>query len=442
MVTTPTVTPDSPGTILAVDDNPANLGLLSEFLDSFGFQVLTARNGRAAVERAHYAQPDLILLDVMMPEMDGFEACQRLKTQPQTAHIPIIFMTALNEVTHKTQGFTLGAVDYITKPFQQEEVLMRIKTQLKLARLTQQVQAQNTILEQQVAQRTAELQQTLQDLKSAQVHLVQSEKMASLGLLVAGIAHEINNPVNFIHGNLGHVHEYVDNLLRAFELYQGLNPAMDEAIASELDDLDVAFIGEDLPKIVQSMAVGTERIREIVLGLRNFARKDDSQCRAVNVLDGIDSTLMLLHNRLKGSGPRPDIHITKDYGDLPLVHCYFSRLNQVWMNVLANAIDALRDAQAEISQPAIALKAQVINQDWVQIQITDNGPGIPEQCREQLFDPFFTTKPVGKGTGLGLSISYSIVVEQHHGRLTCTSQPGQGTTFTIELPIAPPPDSP
>ncbi|MEM8639867.1 MAG: response regulator [Cyanobacteria bacterium P01_G01_bin.54] len=423
---------DKKGTILAVDDNPANLGLLSDFLHGFGFNVLTARNGQAAVERAQYAQPDLILLDIMMPEMDGFEACQQLKSDAQTAQIPVIFMTALTDVTNKSQGFALGAADYITKPFQQEEVLVRIQCQLKISRLTQQVQSQNEELEKRVTQRTAELQTALKELQSAQVHLVQSEKMASLGVLVAGVAHEINNPINFIHGNLTHINDYAQSLLQAQSLYAQAMPEPAAAIAAELDALDLDFIAEDLPRILQSMQVGTERIRQIVLGLRTFARKDDSRRKTIQLVDGIESTLMLLHSRTKGRGDRPEILIRKDYGELPSIDCYASRLNQVWMNLIANAIDALNESDTTV--PMITITTQALSSERVQVQIQDNGRGIPPEHQVRLFDPFFTTKPVGQGTGLGLAISYSIIVEQHQGTLHCESLVGQGTTFTVELP--------
>jgi len=424
-----------PNTILAVDDNPANLGLLSDFLYGVGFEVLTARSGAVAIERAQYTQPDLILLDVMMPEMDGFEVCRQLKANPETAAIPVIFMTALADVSNKSKGFELGAVDYITKPFHQEEVLMRIQLHLKLYHLNRQVEAQNEVLEQRVKERTEALETALQTLQSAQVQLVQSEKMSSLGELVTGIAHEINNPVNFIYGNLTHVEGYFKNLLGAIALYQSTGVALSPAQGEQLEALELDFVTEDLPKLLTSMQVGADRIRQIVLGLRNFARTDESQRQAINIHDGLDSTLMLLQGRIKAGPKRGAIAITKDYNALTPCAVYAGPLNQVWMNLLSNAIDALDDWAVTNPEADLAIVIRTAaTPQGIKVVILDNGPGIPPEIVGEIFHPFFTTKPVNRGTGLGLSISRQIIQDLHGGSLTCQPQAPHGTAFVIHLP--------
>jgi two-component system NtrC family sensor kinase len=427
--------PPEQSTILAVDDNPANLGLLSDFLYGAGFEVLTARSGEIAIARAQRTLPDLILLDVMMPEMDGFEVCKKLKEDPTTAAIPVIFMTALADVSNKSKGFELGAVDYITKPFHQEEVLVRIQLHLRLYHLTRQVKSQNEVLEQRVQERTQALESALKALRATQVQLIQGEKMSSLGKLVSGIAHEINNPVNFIYGNLIHIQDYVDHLLSGLSLYQTVAPPLTASQVQQLEDLDLEFIQEDLPKLVQSMQVGADRIRQIVLGLRNFARTDESQIKDVNLNDGLDSTLMLLQSRLKSSSKRPEISVIKQYGELLLFGVYPGPLNQVWMNLLGNAIDALEDWSE--AQPGAALTIEIqtrMTSTGVEVAIADNGPGIPPAVQAQMFDPFFTTKPVERGTGLGLSISQQIVSDLHRGTLTYQGVMPHGSRFTIHLP--------
>ena len=412
--------------ILLVDDTPTNLAVLSESIQDQGWTTLFATDGETAIEQAEYAQPDLILLDVMMPGIDGFETCHRLKSNKLTAGIPIIFMTALSESTDKVKGLQLGAVDYITKPFKQEEVVTRVGMQLRLHRMTQQLEYNNELLNQKVAEqaqtqaqlqqltqdlearvqmRTAELSQALENLKQTQMHLVQSEKMSSLGQLVAGVAHEINNPVNFIHANIAPMSEYTHDLLDLVELYQQEYPAPTLTIQDCIEDMDLEFVKEDSPKILTSMQVGTERIRQIVGSLKNFSRLDEADCKEADIHAGINSTLLILENRIKATSERPAIQIEKDYGDLPLVNCYPGQLNQVFMNILANALDALdqrdRDRSLEaIKQHPSVIKVQTqrVGSDRVVIRIEDNGPGISEQLQQRIFDPFFTTKPVGKGT--------------------------------------------
>ncbi|MEH2131739.1 MAG: ATP-binding protein [Nostoc sp.] len=315
---------------------------------------------------------------------------------------------------------------------------------------------------------TQRLQQALHELQLAQTQLIQSEKMSSLGQLIAGVAHEINNPVNFICGNLRYVAEYAHDLLYLLAKYQKFLPVAPPELESELDNIDLEFIMQDLPKLLDSMKLGTSRIVEIVQSLKNFSRHDEAEMKAVNIHDGIDGTLMILHHRLKADVRRPAIEIIKDYTKLPLIECYPGQLNQVFMNILANAIDALEESlvishtlrqgvrvasrreastslaskesertndQGEMTIPSITIRTQALDKEWVVIRIADNGPGMKEEVIRRIYDPFFTTKDIGKGTGLGMAISYKIVVDKHGGMLKCRSKPGEGTEFWIQIPF-------
>ncbi|MEH2025345.1 trifunctional serine/threonine-protein kinase/ATP-binding protein/sensor histidine kinase [Nostoc sp.] len=303
-------------------------------------------------------------------------------------------------------------------------------------------------LEEKIEERTRELneknirlKQTLHELKLTQTQLIQTEKMSSLGQMIAGIAHEINNPVSFIHGNLEYINNYTQDLLNLINIYQNLYPDVVPEIEEFLENIDVDFIKEDMPKTLSSMKIGTERIREIVLTLRNFSRLDEADMKPVNIHEGIESTLLILQSRLQVKPDKPAIEIIKNYGDLPKVECYAGQLNQVFMNILNNAIDALeklnqqrKAEEIKSNYSAIAIRTQVVNPDLVVISIKDNGVGISDSVRQRIFDPFFTTKPVGQGTGLGLSITYQIVVDKHHGTIECISAPGQGAEFIIQIP--------
>jgi signal transduction histidine kinase/DNA-binding response OmpR family regulator len=685
--------PASQETILVVDDNPDQLNLLMTILSIAGYQVSSVPNGKLALNAVESTLPDLILLDIMMPQMDGYEVCTQLKVSPRTQNIPVIFMSALHEALDKVKAFEVGGVDYITKPFQMEEVVARVENQLRIHRLSKQLLTQNTRLSEEICIRqrveqalqesvqreraiaiaiqrmrqtldiqtiftatTHELRQlincdrvavycfhpdwsgefvcesvgsewislvqeqthnpnltqnavenkyctvtsfdseanegstlgdssfvqdtylqetrggvynrgathtavadiykagfnscyinllerfqarayiivpiflgsklwgllaayqnsgprswktteinvvleignqlgvalqqaelfaqtqrqsealrqsearfrekaeqlelTLEELKRTQTQLIQTEKMSSLGQMVAGVAHEINNPVSFIYGNLTPARDYFQDLLKLIEVYQETYPDSPPEVQQIVEEIDLDFLVKDWHKLMDSMQMGAERIKEIVRSLLLFSRQNESDLKPVDIHESLDSTLLILQHRLRAEGNRPEIQVIKDYAQLPLVTCYASQLNQVFMNLLSNAIDALEQKSAVRSQesevrsqepevlPMITIRTEVSNQknnrnpdncildsSTVFIHIADNGIGMSEDVRQKIFDPFFTTKPVGNGTGLGLSISYQIVVENHNGNISCVSAPGQGAEFIVEIPV-------
>ena len=431
-------------TILVIDDSPTNLEILHDVLGNAGYEVLVEMDGASGIEQVERNPPHLILLDVMMPKIDGFETCRRLQANPFTKNIPIIFITALTDSEEKVKGLTLGAVDYITKPFEQEEVLARISLHLKLRKLNIELDKQKQELEIRVKERTSELSQAVDELKQTQLQLVQTEKISSLGQLVAGVAHEINNPIGFISTNLHYANQYIEDLLVLVRLFQKNCSNPGSEVKEQIEAMDLQHIDKDLPKLMSSMKLGTDTIKGIMQSLRNFSRSDGENKKLVDIHEGIEATLMILQHRLKAYPKRPAIQIVKDYSVLPKVKCYPGQLNQVFMNLLANAIDVLEESIIEDQElnckdftcinPKIRI-ATTIDKYQITVKIADNGKGMSESVKNDIFQPFFTTKPEGKGTGLGLSISYKIMTENHGGNLQCISSPGEGTEFLIQIPF-------
>ncbi len=386
---------------------------------------------------------------------------ERFATNPLVTSDPNIRFYAGSALL-TPDGFPLGTlcvIDQIPRNLSPEQmsalqalarqVMSQLELRVNLAKLERTVSKRRRV-EEVLRHKNQQLQQTLEQLRHTQAQLIQTEKMSSLGQLVAGVAHEINNPVNFIHGNLPYISEHTEDLLSLLSLYQHYYSTPAPEIKEHADSIDVDFIAEDLPKIISSMKMGTKRIDQIVLSLRNFSRIDEAEKKPIDIHEGIDSTLLILQHRLKPTAAKVGIEVIKKYGNIPLVDCFAGQLNQVFMNILSNAIDAFESLDIEkTSTPLITIHTEVVSPEdeemseqqtnnRVRICISDNGSGIPEAIKRRIFDPFFTTKPVGVGTGLGLSISHNIIVEKHGGSLQCLSKQGIGTEFRIELPILTP----
>ena len=464
------------GNILVVDDTPANLRLLVNLLSDKGYKVRALPSGKLALAGIQAAPPDLILLDIMMPDMDGYEVCQQLKSNQLTCEIPIIFLSAINEVLDKVKAFSIGAVDYITKPFQIEEVIARVETHLE-----------HRFLQERLQQKNDELAQALAELKTAQEYIIKSEKMAALGQLVASIAHEINTPLGAIqassHNSATALDEFFTafpQLLKRFSVHQfqdlfilfltrslqgdaSLSPREKrqfkrslsqklelekiedpQKIADILVDINIydnidaflpLFKDPDIDGILQltynlsriqtnnqNVIYGVERVSKVVFALKRYTHYDQSgEKQLIQVTDGLETVLELYHNQLKQG-----ITVLQTYQPVPKIPCYPDELNQVWTNLIYNAIQAMEGEGT--------LKLSVFQQqEDVVIEITDTGCGIPLEIQDKIFEPFFTTKPMGEGSGLGLDIVHKIV-KKHQGEIDFRSQPGQ-TTFQVSLPI-------
>ncbi len=461
--------------ILIVDDTQANLRLLVDIFKKKGYKVRPVTNGKMALSGVKGMMPDLILLDIMMPEMDGYEVCRQLKADEATREIPVIFMSALDEVLDKVKAFGVGGVDYITKPFQVEEVLARVETHIELRRLQKRLEDRNE-----------KLSKTVEELKATQSQLVQSEKMAVLGQLIAGVAHEINTPLGVIRSSIGNIANFFsDRLADLPKFLQQLSPELQsyffnlvnnsakksellssreqrkfkralmaeleaknienyEAIADTLVDLGVygnleaflplltdknrsqilenAYYLASVRNSSKNIMNATERAAKIVFALKSYARYSSIEEKVpVDIVDGIETVLTLYKNSIKQG-----VEIVRNYGEMPLVNCYADELNQVWTNIIHNALQAMNN------KGTLTIDASVEN-DKVCIAITDSGPGIPEEIKAKIFEPFFTTKPSGEGSGIGLDIVKKIV-EKHSGSIEVDSQPGN-TTFRVSIPI-------
>jgi signal transduction histidine kinase len=414
------MTNDTPPSILIVDDVPANLQLLSGMLAERGYKVRPAPSGPLALEAARRSPPELILLDINMPHMDGFEVCRRLKADPHLADIPVLFISALGDAADKVRAFAEGGQDYITKPFHVEEVLARVMTHLALRRAQREVKEQNR-----------ELLETLDQLQKAQNRLVISEKMAALGVLAAGVAHEINNPLNFVKTSCHGLEKDLRDLTALVSFCRAAVPdGQREALAALERELDYATLAREIPELLAHIIDGLARAGDIVSSLQVFSRTDDAVSEDVDINDVAESVLVVLRNRYKNI-----TEIEKHLGPVPAVRGNPGKLGQVVMNILANAIDAV-EALNDPARRRITLATETCTRSgapYAALHVTDSGPGIPSGIQCRIFDPFFTTKPVGRGTGLGLFISNNLM-QEHRGALEFTSVPGRGTTFSMYLP--------
>jgi signal transduction histidine kinase len=399
--------------VLIVEDNGDMRKLLTDLLSS-EFRVRTARNGVEGLEEIRARQPDVVISDVMMPLMTGIELCAAIKTDDSTRSVPIVLVTSKADREMRIEGLEKGADDYVTKPFHPRELLARVRTFARLRRLQADLHARNLILE-----------ETIAELKNAQSQLVHREKMSSLGQLVAGIAHEINNPMNFVQGNLEFLEGYVDTMLQTVHAYEEIVALSEESRTRALalnagEGLDA--IREDVRSVLAGIREGVERTTRIVADLRTFSRLDRAEIMPIDVGEALDSTLNLLRYRLKS------IDVVREYADAPPLCCFAGQLNQVFMNLLTNAIDACG------TDGRIVVRTQLLDAEQMTIEVEDNGSGIPQDVIERIFDPFFTTKEVGKGSGLGLSISHKIV-ERHGGSIEVSTTEGAGTCFRVTLPV-------
>lgn len=415
------MTNDTPPSILIVDDVPANLQLLSGMLAERGCKVRPAPSGPLALEAARRSPPELILLDINMPHMDGFEVCRRLKADPDLADIPVLFISALGDAADKLRAFAEGGQDYITKPFHVEEVLARVMTHLALRRAQREVKDQNRVL-----------LETLDQLQKAQNQLVISEKMAALGVLAAGVAHEINNPLNFVKTSCHGLEKDLRDLTALLEFCRARVPGgQREALAALEDQMDSATLTREIPELLSHIFEGLARAGDIVSSLQVFSRTDDALSETVDINEVAESVLVVLRNRSKNVA-----EIEKHLGPIPNIRGNPGKLGQVVMNFLTNAIDAV-EALDDPARRHITLTTETRTRNgatYAALHVTDSGPGIPFDIQRRIFDPFFTTKPVGRGTGLGLFISNNLI-QEHHGALEVSSVPGHGTTFSMYLPV-------
>ncbi|WP_242045194.1 hybrid sensor histidine kinase/response regulator [Anabaena catenula] len=414
--------------LLIVDDKLENIRFLSDFLSKQNYQVRKAINGQAALMAVQALPPDLILLDINMPGIGGYEVCKALKNDPKNQSIPVIFLSAGNDITDKVRAFEVGGIDYITKPFHLEEVLVRVQTQLRLKHLQKELEARND-----------QLENTLLVLQNAQAELIHKEKLLNASRIAAGISHEINNPLSFILCNLNPASEYSEKLISLIQLYQKAFPDPNPEIKNFIKEIELEFLTPDFTRVIHSIRTGAERIRAVVHALHIFSRLDKSGIKPFDVHQSIDSVLMTLRYQLALKDGSVSVEIFKNYEDLPEFMGYTNLFNQVLMNILQNAIDALHlkvNSVIDSSfKPIISIHTHTTQENKAIISIKDNGIGIAEEDKDRLFEPFFSTKLVVKGVGLGLFTSHQIITEIHKGHLIYKAVPEGGSEFIIEIPI-------
>jgi len=395
----------NPYSILIADDNPNNLKILGSMLEKMGYNVRVAKNGDQAFNSVKTLPPDLILLDIHMPIMDGYEVCKAIKKEKDIKDIPIIFLSALSESFNKIQAFKAGGVDYITKPFEVEEVEIRIINHIRLR------------------EKSLKLQLALEELKIKEEQLIQTEKMAALGVLTSGLAHEINNPINFISNSILALKERTDKLIGMSEMFASIDENVEKLRKTT----------KDVPEIFNNIMTGIDHITNIVKSLRIYSRVDKDQLVASSISELIDTSLLILYHRYKEK-----IFIEKNYNNVPKTLCHPAKMSQVFLNILSNAIDGIEEANLksdeQIDRKIVITTSFDEKNNAISISFQDNGIGIKEDIKNKIFDPFFTTKEVNKGSGLGLAICSSIIKE-HNGSISVESDGKSGTTFTAILPI-------
>lgn len=413
-----------PAKILVIDDESNLESLICQRFEknilAGEFEFIFVNNSVEALKiLPDNPEIEMVITDINMPGIDGLSFLEKIKDI--NPNIKIAIGSSSKDMEKLRMAMKLGVFDFLNKPIDLEDLEITIQRTLHQVK---------------------EIKQKDKQLQKTQEQLIRSERMSILGQMLGGIVHDINNPVNFIYGNISHTEEFAQGLLNLVQLYQEHYPNPVPEIEEEQENIELDYLVEDLPKIVASMKVGIERIRQIVVSLRNFSRIDESEMKPADLNEGIDITLMILQNRLKAKSDRVAIEPIKEYGDLPQVECYFGQMSQVFMNLIANAIDAIEEYDRQRSPQEIKdnpcyirIRTEAIDRNLVRIGFFDNGPGMSEEILSQAFDPFFTTKDNGKGTGLGLSISRSIIVEKHKGKLYCVSAPGQGSEFIIEIPV-------
>lgn len=419
----------APSTVLIVDDNSTNMLLLRTHLANAGYRTLQAASGEEALHLLQAELPDLVLLDVMMPGMDGFEVARRLKAAERTRNIPIIMVTALDDQASRLQALENGAEEFISKPVHKAELLMRVRNLLKLKKYNDFLARQSDLLEQAVADRTSRLDAANMRLSEVQEKLIQSEKLASIGQLAAGVAHEINNPIGFVNSNFGSLRNYVGDFLELIKRYEDKEGLLPADVAAELkafkDKIDLAYVVDDIRSLLDESEDGIARVRKIIQDLKDFARVDSAQQWEPASLERcVDSALTIVHNEIKYKAD-----VEKDYAGVPDVECLPSQLSQVFLNLLVNAAHAVRDVEGR----GKIRVATGYDDEWAWVEVRDNGCGIPPESINRIFEPFYTTKPVGVGTGLGLSVSHGIV-HRHGGRIDVNSTVGRGTSFRVSIP--------
>jgi len=415
-------------TIFIVDDDGGSRELLDDILTSKGHATRSFTSGRSALQAALDEPPDLILLDVMMPDMDGFEVCCLLKGHEATRYIPVVLVTCLNEKAMRLKGIAAGADDFISKPFDFTEILLRTRNLLMMKAYQEVLKAHAGNLEQQVRLRTEELEKVIAELNSTQKQMVQQEKMSMIGQLTAGVAHEINNPIGFIASNTESLGKYWERILKCMEAQRAviLSGKIDSQSLEPLQELQsrmkIDRISKDIPEMIRETLEGVERIKSVVRDLKCFSHMDETDQKLADITQCLESSLNIVNNELKYKAT-----VTREYGNLPQLRCYPQQLGQVFMNLLVNASHAIVN-QGEI-------KVRTWNGEGVvYVSISDTGSGMPEEVRAHIFEPFFTTKESGKGTGLGLSISNEII-RNHGGEIRVESEVGQGSTFTVSIPL-------